>query len=163
MKYKPKKNNKNVFIASSVYALLVVTAFVLEGFHIGYTFMNQLTVLVAATAAIYTLRYLIFDYVYTVDDGYIEVVRVGSKLPKTFASVKMSKEDLVVREEKDMSRYGVVKKERFRATLFGGSENMYWYIFTLDGERQALILECEPSFAEFLKNYIKNIDNNSLK
>ncbi len=159
MKYKPKKNNKKVYIVSAIYLVVIVVAFVLEALDMGYTFLNQLTVLTVATAAVYTLRYVIFDYVYSVDEeeGYLEVIRVGSKLPKTFASVKMSKDDLVVKEEKDMSIYNVTKKERFNATMFAGSENMYWYIFTLNGERQALILECEEAFCEYLKNQIKNI------
>ncbi len=165
MKYKPKKNNKNAYIACAVYLALILAAFVFEGFQIGYTLMNQLMVLIFATAGVYALRYVIYDYVYSLDEkeGYLEVIRVGSKLPRTFASVKISSSDLVIKAQKDMGEYRHIKKERFNLTMFPGLSDLYWYIFTVNGERQALVLECEDSFAEILKTYIKNIDKNDSK
>lgn len=155
MEYKPKKRIKNALIASLILVAGAIACIVLGSMGWGYKWLSQLLVFISLTALLFiAVRYVITDFVYTVShDGYLEVKKISSKIPVTMASVEISGEDIIVKEQKDMSSYGVIRKERFNVTM--GAEELYWYIFTVNGEKQALILECEPAFVTYLQGLIE--------
>lgn len=159
MQYRPKRDNKNAYFTT---AALVVAAFICiitEVLGIGVSLLDQILIVLFLSAALYVyIRFVLTDFVYNVtDDGYIEIVKITAKIPKTLASVKICRSDLIVREEKDMKSYSYVKKkERFNLTLCGHSNR--WYIFEMNGEKQALVLEGDDKFFAFLQDKINRSD-----
>ena len=132
-----------------------VACIVIGTMGIGYTWFSQLLVILLVTAILFiAVRYLLSEFVYTVSDGYLEVKKISSKIPVTMASVEISGDDIIVKEKKDMSAYQVTRKEKFNVSM--GATELYWYVFTVNGEKQALVLECEDSFACYLQSLIEN-------
>lgn len=160
MQYRPKRNNKNAILAAATLVACVGICIVAEISGVGYHIVDETLILLFITAALYIfIRYVLFDYVYHVrDDHYIDIVRVTSNVPSTLISVRMSSTDLVVKVEGDMkSKYpDIVKKNKYNLSLF--PKNTYWYIYSLDGARYALVLEGDEQFFDYLKEQIRSID-----
>ena len=155
MQYRPKRDNKNAYRFCALFIVMAAVCVAAEVTGIGIKLVDQTLIVVFLTCALYVyIRFALSDFVYTVsDDGYLEVIKITAKIPKTLASVKMSSSDIIVREEKDMSAYSFVKrKERFNLTMF--AKNCRWYIFELNGVKQALILEGDDDFFDFLQRRI---------
>ena len=127
---------------------------------IGFALVNELLIIAFFTAAVYVLiRHVLTDYVYNVtDDGYLQVVKITSGIPKTLASVKMSRNDIVVKVEKNMKKKhpDVVKTARYDLTLFSAKNS--WYIFESEGKKYALVLEGDEPFFDYLRERISRLD-----
>lgn len=153
MEYKPRRNKKNALLLITVFALLSVACLIMVNLHIGPNLLGQLSLICFVTGALFVaVRYLLTDFVYRTDKGYLEVIKISSKIPVTLASVRISQGDCVVKQKADMSEYKVQRRASFNLTLRAGE--LYWYIFEINGQRQALILECDERYAEYLRSLI---------
>ena len=153
MEYKPRRNKKNALLLITVFALLSVACLIMVNLHIGPNLLGQLSLICFVTGALFVaVRYLLTDFVYRTDKGYLEVIKISSKIPVTLASVRISQGDCAVKQKADMSEYKVQRRASFNLTLRAGE--LYWYIFEINGQRQALILECDERYAEYLRSLI---------
>lgn len=158
MQYRPKRNNKNAYRFCAAFIVMAAVCVVAEVTGVGIKLVDQTLIVLFLTFALYVYtRFVLADFVYTVtDDNYLEVVKITAGIPKTLASVKMSKNDIIVKEEKDMSaRSDVKRKERFNLTML--AKNCRWYIFEINGTKQALILEGDDDFFDFLQKRINRL------
>ena len=156
MEYKPKRTGKNAKKLMIFFALISVIGIVMSGVGVGVNSLNQLIIIGFLTAAVFVaIRYLLTDFVYKTDEGgYLEIIKIGSKIPQTLASVKISRNDMIVPVKEDMSEYKVERKAVFTVNL--KPSESYWYIFTVNGQRQALVIECDKGYVEYLTRLISS-------
>ena len=103
MEYKPKRNGKNAKKLMMFFALIAVIGIVMSGVGVGVNSLNQLIIIGFLTAAVFVaIRYLLTDFVYKTDEGgYLEIIKIGSKIPQTLASVKISRNDMIVNKQSE--------------------------------------------------------------
>ena len=159
MEYKPRINSKNAKKLMIFFALIAVIGIVMGGVGVGINALNQLIIIGFLTAALFVaVRYMLTDFVYKTDEGgYLEIIKISSRLPQTMASVRISRNDIIVPVKEDMSEYKVERKAVFNVSL--KPLELYWYIFTVNGQRQALVLECDKAYAEYLSRLIASSGN----
>ncbi len=141
----------------AIFALAALAAFITDAFSLGMRAVNQFIMLSALTACVFVaVRYILADFIYKTDDDgeYLEIIRVTSRLPQTNASVKISPADKIVRLTGSKEALKDVQKKMYFNLSFM-PEELYAYIFTYEGVRQALILECDGRYAEYIESLIQ--------
>ncbi len=151
LSYKPDKIKKNAWIVFGIISAIAIIIYVFVLFNIGIKYLNELLLALTLMAdVLFLIRYLLYDYVYTINEsGYFTVTRVYGKNNHLLADIRISRGDVILPYEKgaDLSRYGsVMKKENFCSSAFPKSR--YIYIFKSGDHKDAFILECGEDTAK---------------
>ena len=162
LNYKPDKIKKNAWIVFGIISAIAIIVYVFVLFDIGIKYLNELLLALTLMAdVLYLIRYLLYDYVYTINEsGYLTVTRVYGKNNHLLADIKISRGDVIVPYDKstDLSRYGsVMKKENFCSSAFPKSR--YIYIFRSGDHKDAFILECGEDTAKKIALAIEYFGN----
>ncbi|MBQ8382527.1 MAG: hypothetical protein IJX47_04900 [Clostridia bacterium] len=159
MQYTPHRKLKPLIVIC--FPLLVITLifWILSYLNVGPKAVNQLGMLITLTALVYLLvRYALTEYVYQLpDEGNIfTVTKVGGKLPRTVADIRLSRGDRVVLFEKDIrKKEGIERMENYCVSLF--PEESWLFLTRIDGRKVALRLECRADVAGRIRARIESL------
>ena len=158
LNYQPEKIRKNAWIVFGFISSIAVMFYVFSLFGLGVKWINQLALaLVLVVDIMYLIRYLLYDYVYVINEhGYFTVTRVYGKNNRLLADIKITRGDVIIKYDTntDLSRYGrIEKKENFCSSAFPLSK--YIYIFSSGGAKNAFVIECGEDTAKIIADAIE--------
>lgn len=157
MQYKPHRKLKPLVIICFCLLVITLAFWVLAYLKVGPNGVNQLGVLVFLTALVYLLvRYALTDYIYQIpdDQAVLTVTKVGGKLPRTVADIRLSRGDRIIPFEKDSrKKEGLERMENYCVSLF--PEESWLYITRIDGKMIGLRLECKADVAQRIRARIE--------
>lgn len=156
MQYKPHRKLKPLVIVCFTLLVIVLAFWILSYLKIGPNGVNQLGVLVFLTALVYLLvRYALTDFVYQLSEkgDVFTVTKVGGKLPRTVADIRLSPCDRVIPYGKDVcKKEGIRQTENYCVSLF--PEERWMLVTEINGKTVGLILECQADTAALIRNGI---------
>ncbi|MBQ8288179.1 MAG: hypothetical protein IJX76_05340 [Clostridia bacterium] len=159
MQYKPHRILRPLIIVCFPLLVIALIFWILAYLEVGPNGVNQLGMLVFLVALVYLLvRYALTEFVYQLsEEGNIfTVTKVGGKLPRTVADIRLSRGDRIVRYEKDSrKKEGIGRLENYCVSLF--PEESWLFLTHIDGKKVGLRLECREDVANRIARRIESL------
>lgn len=149
LSYKPERNTRVAMTVEIILFIFLITLAVLWAFDFGPKVVTQGLVFSVAAGIIYmAMRYMLYQYTYTVSNDTFQVSRVAGRIPAVLVSVEITKDDLFIRTlgRKQLKESGVVRIENACANL-APHERLYAYITTVNGRKTAILVETDELYA----------------
>ncbi len=149
LSYKPKRYARvAITVEIILFSVLIILA-TIAAFQIEYKVISQSLVFVVVAGIIYiAMRYVLYEYTYTVSSDALEVSRVAGRIPSVLLLIEIDENDVLVKidSKKDLKKYDVKRTENVCANL-APRDRLYAYITTVNGKKTAVLLETDELFA----------------
>ncbi len=157
---RPKLNGKGLIFKALAFLILAVAMLMFAPLFGKYAAISQLLGFIFATYSLYIIvKYVVTDYLYTLEDGHFTVHKVTKSQSVCVADVEL--EDFVAvfrNDSKKSDNYNAIKTYTFIKNP--ANKNLSTIVFRLSDENYALVFEPDDIFYNALENELSIIKNN---